>query len=224
MISDFPLAVGSTLAYLHYVGAWVGAMDPRFRLPTHPGIERRRSLADVLWLFCHLSPAGVAERIGDIFRQLSPQPNRSDGPFPGLPRTIREPSRVLAWLEAEPSESEGHPETLAFLRACIDLRLQRFDVAVDALRKLTSEAVELEFPHYRIGIRELASLRLAQAYDLQGLRARAVDTYSKLVGIARTPEIKQKARAGIQEPLQRMESSERLMLREYTETMLKYRR
>jgi predicted O-methyltransferase YrrM len=184
-ISDFPLSKGSLIAYVHYIGAWLGAMDPAFRLPQRPQSQAPES------------------RIRGM--------------------TLKEPQRILEWLEMEHYPDEMTANTLSYLSACLAIRLSRVDSAIEKLRILCELDRSLQFLHYKIGIREMVMLRLAQAYDLQGARNLAKEGYVNLIQESATPEIRRHAELGLSTPFRLPDLSRKLLLREYNLELAKYR-
>ena len=68
--------------------------------------------------------------------------------------------------------------------------------AIEVLEPLC-DLESIPMPHYHIEIRQLATLRLAQAYDLAEDRDQAKETYRRLIGGVTIPEIRKHAEIGL---------------------------
>jgi len=217
LISVFPLSKGSLIAYVQYVGAWLGAMDPAFRLPQRPqaritGNSVRRLLSN-LW---NASPRQVAHYIAtkSVFHKDEEASIRD--------RTLQEPQRLLEWLQTEHNLDEATATTLAYFGACLKMRLSRADSAIEELRRLCGLDTSVQFPHYKISIREMAMLRLAQAYDLRGTRNLAKETYVSVIQESPIPELRHSAELGLSTPFQLPALTRKTLLREYNLELDKY--
>jgi len=232
-ISDFPLSKGSLIAYVQYVGAWLGAMDPAFRLPQSPqaqpspirGRKPVRRLLSNLW---NASPRQVAHYIAtksvfhkDLDRYSAGVQDNEEAAI--RDRTLQEPQRILEWLQMEHNLDEATATTLAYFGACLKMRLSRADSAIEELRRLCGLDTSVQFPHYKISIREMAMLRLAQAYDLQGTRSLAKETYVSVIQESPIPELRHSAELGLSTPFQLPALTRKTLLREYNLELAKYR-
>ncbi len=230
-ISDFPLSKGSLIAYVHYVGAWLGAMDPVFRLPQLPQSKPQGPLMQVRRLFSRLwntSPRQVAHYTANKFvsRKDSEQYSSvadNNGETPIHVGTLKEPQRILEWLKMEHHPDEVTATTLSYLSACLEIRLSRVGSAIEKLRNLCELDRSLQFLHYKISIREMAILRLAQAYDLQGTRNLAKEGYVSLMQESAIPELRRYAELGLSTPFRLPALSRKLLLRQYNLELAKYR-
>jgi Methyltransferase domain len=227
-ISDFPLSKESLTAYLHYVSAWLGAMDPAFRFPQYPrsrGLKQGKRLLNTLW---NVSPQQIAHYIVNKF--VSHKDSNQDASMAENSletrirmRTLKEPQRILAWLGMEHHPDEMIANTLSYLNACLEIRLSCLDSAIEKLRILCDSDKSLLFLHYKISIREMAMLRLAQTYDLQGARNLAKERYISLTQESAIPEIRRHAEIGLSTPFREPDLSRKILLREYNMELAKYR-
>lgn len=228
-IGDFPLARGSLIAHLNYVSAWLGAMDPEFRLPRCPFQQPLRTAGRLRWLATTAWNANLRQLAGYLATR-SRTPSRDspaigdngDEPSARL-KSLREPERVLSWIESQPNDQSPIVKTLAYLRACSEIRWSRLDRAIDLLSDLSRLDRSVLLVHYQIPIRELALLRLGQVYDLRGERELARARYGELVRETEIPEIRRCVEAGLAEPFRIPTSSNGLLLREYNLALARYR-
>jgi MMP 1-O-methyltransferase len=230
-LSDFPLSDGSLMAYVQYVSAWLGAMNPDFRAPRRPEMlprpKRRRSkLNEILTSFWDMGPRRLARLCvqksveeDSVDASLRQRMRETGGGAKGGPREAR---RILEWLGTQ-RHGEPADQTLAYLQACFDLRLSQTSAAIAKLKTLSVLDRALQFLHYKIGVREMSILRLAQAYDLEGARGLAEKEYAKLIQEAATPEIRNQAQLGISTPFRHPEVDKELLLREYALELSEYR-
>lgn len=234
VISDYPLSPGSLMAYVAYVSAWSGAMDPTLRLP--PQVLQKQKLklksrANPLNQLWDVSPRRVARFIINRLKLLwgskqhSPTIRQSDG-VQIRNNTLEMPLRTLEWLEAVHQLDKKTAHTLAYLRACIEIQIYRLDTAIDILKGLCDLDAPSLLLHYEIDVRQMAVLRLAQAYDIKGSRDLAKDVYQRLFDKSTVPEIRYQAELGISTPFRLPDLTQEFLLwREYvTDTPLaKYR-
>jgi hypothetical protein len=233
-ISDYPLSRGSLMAYVAYISAWSGAMDPTLRLPRRSAMDptlrlprrsrEQRKRSNWGWTnlshLCDLTPR-QAGRL--IVRKLSPL-RRSKG-HDQIQSGVDEPHsrvkklgdlrRLLDRLDAAHEPDNRIANTLSYLRACIEIQRRDLDAAIDTLKRLCDLDAPSLLVHYKIDVREMAALRLAQAYDIQGARELATSGYRQTSSIATIPEILHQAHRGLSEPFGLPEQTDPLLLREY---------
>ena len=171
-IGDCPLSSGSSMAYLHYVSSWLGAMDPAFRQPLTPKKSKWKRFK----------------------RRLL---GREEDP---IAKVMAEPLRVLEWLQGQSEVAKAFKHTFMYLNACLDIRNNELGDAEAKLRSLSEMDAALNFPHYRLRIREMAMLRLAQTHDLQKRREEAIIRYDTLLAECQIPEIRKQAELGRSKP------------------------
>lgn len=228
-ISDFPLSEGSLIAYIDYVSAWLGAMDPAFRLPQWPqkpnqnkDFWRRigRKLLDTSpRQALHFISKKLVSRIQ--VTQLPVSIDNSDEALYVLD-ILKKPYRILKWLEMEHHPDEAIENTLSYLNACLEIRLNHIGNAIRKFEILSKLDGSLNFMHYSISIQELSVLRLAQSHDLQGARDMAKEKYQSLKE-SNIPEIQHQAEFGLSKPFQLPTVSNKLLLREYNMDLSRYR-
>ncbi len=230
-ISDFPLSDGSLMAYVQYVSAWLGAMNPDFRASRRPEMlprpKRRRSKLNTIFTrFWDIGPRRLArffvkKSVEDFNQEFSlrERTRETGGGAKGGPKEAR---RILEWLGTH-HHDEVTAHTLSYLNACLDLRLSQTSAAIEKFKILCELDRALQFLHYKIGIREMSMLRLAQAYDLEGARSLVEKEYARLIQESAIPEIRRQAQVGLLAPFQLPEVDEKLLLREYALDLSEYR-
>ncbi len=206
-VSDYPLAIGSLIAYVQFIGAWTGAFDPACRIP-----HSFRQPDDNLNTF-----------VGRVKEKLSRRPVDPVGTPTTRESSLEEPRELLDWLEQQPILEAAAAHTLSYLRACLDAQLGQLDRPLETLKTLAAIRDDVEFIHYRIKVTDLALLRLAQLHDLRGERPLAVNAYARLVGRTAVPEIRSQAEQGSREPFRTPELTGELLVREYNSSLAPYR-
>jgi hypothetical protein len=241
-IGDHPLTAGSRLAYLHYVSAWLGAADPAFRLPQYPSAQPAAAATAAKPTSAPRGLRAMARRVWNTSpREAVELLMRQAGPATGVPQRaasararsgddratatkLAEAERLLELVEAYGSHDARETATLAYLRGCLLLRKDRVADAIEMLRPLTLRDATLELEHYRIPVRDLARLRLAQALDLSAQRPLADAQYRSLASESLIPELVRAAEEGMREPFTPPASDPAMLLREYNLELLRFRR
>ncbi|MEY2480175.1 MAG: hypothetical protein QOI04_1102 [Verrucomicrobiota bacterium] len=226
-LSDFPLLRGSLVAYVQFVSAWLGAMNLDFRAPhrpeTLPRPTRRRNNFDAAFTrFWDRGPRRLARA---FIKKSAPDASPRDAirkTGEGAKAGPKEAQRILEWLRAG-DHDESVARTLMYLDSCLDLRLSRRDSALEKFAKLSELDRALHFLHYKIPVRDMSILRLAQAHDLSSARNLAQKEYVKLIQETGIPEIRRQAQLGLSTPFQIPELNEKLLLREYAFDLSAYR-
>ena len=219
-LSDFPLQRGSLLAYVQYLSAWLGALDPamtvprRRRSPRASGAGRLSKLASRLWLDSPSDNARV------LMRRLRGGAKSGSGSGGG---DLEKAMAVLPLLEAAKTGGAAIADTLAYLDASRQLVAGRHDRALDAFSALSGLDPSIEFFHFRVPIAHMAGLRVAQLHDMRGDRNLAIASYQRIVDETELPEIAAQATDGIRAPFQARQEPPRSMLREYNLDMARYR-
>ena len=233
VIGDFPLSQGSLIAYTDYVSAWLGAMDPAFRLPQKPKLFPKPNHNKGFWRrvgknLLDISPRQVLHFISKEFasqKQVKPPhvniENSDENIY--VPEILKKPNHILKWLETEHHPDKAVENTLLYLSACLDMHLNHISKAIIKLERLSIFNNTLDFIHYNISIRELSCLRLAQSYDIQGVRDIAKEKYQDLVKKSTVPEIRQQAELGLLKPFRIPNVSNKLLLREYNLDLSRYK-
>jgi predicted O-methyltransferase YrrM len=235
-VNDFPLAEGSRVANVQYACAWLGSMDPAFRFPQAPGDH---PMGEPVPTTAPVAALGVLHRLwnttprqtwGFVARQLGVAPARDvrrsrpvEDEVPLQSKVLKEVEDLLLSMEAGPDDDPKTTSTLAYLRACLAMRRGRLDAAADALKPLAELDASRQFLHYRLPIRDLATLRLAQSHDLRGARPLAVEAYERLRREAAAPELKAQAERGLTTPFTIPPLTRTLLLREYNLELNDYR-
>jgi MMP 1-O-methyltransferase len=218
-ISDFPLGEGSLIAYTQYVSAWLGAMNLDFRAPSRPrplpsAEHSQKKSAGLFSRFLKTKAAEPTSRTATTRGQ-----NRATKSYSAELERVR---KTLEWLSTS-SQGGITSNTLSYLSACFDLRTSRTSAAIEKLKTLCALGRSLQLLHYKIGVREMSTLRLAQAYDLSDQRELATDFYNDLIRESAIPELKQQAKLGLSQPFRIPAPDENLLLREYAFELAEYR-
>lgn len=219
-LSDFPLRRGTMLAYVQYLSAWLGALDPTMTVPVRQraarpaGFKRLSKLASRLWFD---SPSHNARVVMERLRSGAKTKARSGR------RDLAKAMSVRPLLEAAEESGAGIADTLAYLDASRELVAGHHDRAIDAFAALSGLDPSIQFFHFRIPIAHMAELRRAQLHDLQGDRDQAIASYQRLVDESDIPEIAAQAEAGLRAPFQLRRQPPGPMLREYNLNMARYR-
>lgn len=218
-ISDFPLGEGSLTAYAQYMSAWLGAMNLDFRAPSRPRPlpSAEHSRKESAGLFSRLWRKNAAQSPSRTTTTRGK--NRATKSYGAELERVRE---TLEWLSTS-SHDEIATNTLSYLSACFDLRASRTSAAIEKLKALCALDRSLQFLHYKIGVREMSILRLAQAYDLSDERHLATELYKDLIRENAIPELKQQAQLGLSQPFHLPAPNENLLLREYAFDLAEYR-
>ena len=179
---------GSLLAYVNFISAWSGAMDPELRLPVKPQSQ-------------HLDQTETRVK------------------------TLKKSLKMLKWLQAVQEFDQKIAYTLSYLRACIEIQRFHLDVAIDILKPLCDLDTPFQLLHYKVDVRQLSALRLAQAYDIMGYRDLAKDAYQRLVNKGAIREITRQAEIGLSAPFRLPDLTHEFLLREYVinSPLYKYR-
>jgi predicted O-methyltransferase YrrM len=140
-------------------------------------------------------------------------------------KALDRPRLPLEQLEALPGLDQRTTYTLLYLRGCIDMSCDRIDNAIQIFQQLESLDFSCPLIHYKIDVRQIAGLRLAQAYDLQGNRELAKSTYQQILYRDIIPEIEAQAKLGLSEAFQLAAIKGGWLLREYVieSPLAKYR-
>ncbi len=208
-LSGAPASHSVWFALLHRASAWLGAMDPllrQARLPHQP-----EPMAEWLSRFWHSSPA---ETLSALRRRFLP--NRRAGKT----RTSR--TSDLDWLEAR--APDGAAPTLDYLRACEAFRQGRLDQAASLMNDLSGLESAIEFLHFAMPIREVASLRAAQFLDVQAKRQQAVEIYQDLALKATCRGVRDCAGAWLGNPFMTTSGTPATLLREYNMAWHEFKR
>ena len=232
-IGDFPLAEGSLVVYVNYVSAWLGAMDPAFRLPQKPYLYQKPNHDKGFWRkagkkLLDISPRQVLHYIsGKLTSGKQEMQTHADidnnSEKLNVPDILKKPISILKWLELEHHPDKATENTLLYLNACLDIRLNYIDKAVKKLERLCGLNSALDFIHYNISIREMSTLRLAQVYDMKGVRDIAEEKYQDLIKESIIPEIRHQAELDLSKPFEIPIVDNKLLLREYNLFLNKYR-
>lgn len=226
-IGDYPCAKGSLVAYLDYIGAWLGAMDPSFRFPQIP--VQNRNFGNTLGR--KIMDTSPRQAINYILRKFGSSgiitgPDMADENSPAsrtVPVTLKKPILILEWLQSQKGSDMSFENTLLYLSACMDLRLGNERDAIEKLEALAEIEASIDFFHYHISIRDFSVLRLAQVHDLGGKRDEAKAAYDLLVKESGIPEIRQQAESGLSEPFRDPVIKEKFLLRELNADLNRYR-
>jgi hypothetical protein len=210
-IGDYPMLPGSLLSYVNYVSAWIAAMDPELRLPIvspwrEPAAPPPKRLLDRI---LDASPRSLARFAVRKIRNWRSAGNSSASASPPAlsrfevmahpPTQPEMPLDVLEWLETMSELDPQDRVTVSYLRACVEIQRECPQVAIEILERL-SELDAIPLLHYDIEVRQLSTLRLAQALDLSGSRDRAELAYRKVLGNGAIAEIRHQAEAGLARP------------------------
>jgi hypothetical protein len=138
-------------------------------------------------------------------------------------RKLRDVTRLLEWLHSLRDLDERTLRALAYLQGCVEIQSLRVDNAMNTLKALGELEQSLQFPHYRISIRDMSILRLAQAYDLLGERQLATEEYLRLKKEYVIPELQDHAERGLTMPFKLPTLGHKLLLRQYSSELADYR-
>ncbi|MGB8698743.1 MAG: class I SAM-dependent methyltransferase, partial [Thermosynechococcaceae cyanobacterium] len=183
-ISEYPFSMGSLAAYMGYVSAWLGAMDPAFRLPQMPN-NTKSLLGRAVVKLWDTSPKQLLDYILVKFTSRKQVHqfydfNNTDEDL-NIPNEFKKIYRVLEWLKMEGDSNEAIKDNLLYLNACLEIRLKNIDNSIKKFEILSKLNKSIKFINYNISINELSMLRLAQSYDLYGFRDKAKVTYQALL-------------------------------------------
>ncbi|NEN89301.1 MAG: class I SAM-dependent methyltransferase [Okeania sp. SIO3H1] len=237
-ISDFPLSEGSLRAYVDYVSAWLGAMDLAFELPQLPPpsqnkippkqnkdfvkIIGRKVLDTSLRQILHSITKKKASRKQINQTQTPSSIDHTDEAL-SIPNKLKKPYQILKWLEVEHQNDEVIENTVLYLNACLEIRLNHIANAIKKLEILSELDESLKFINYNISIQQLSVLRLAQSHDLQGNRDIAKEKYQVLIKESTVPEIRHQAELGLSKSFQLSATNRNKLLREYNAELRKYK-
>ncbi|MEQ9670395.1 class I SAM-dependent methyltransferase [Coleofasciculus sp. G2-EDA-02] len=205
-IGDFPLREGSLMSLVAYVSAWSGAMDLGLRIP-HLGRQPLKR---------EFSKPKPRQTLKKLLRGMTNLKTPESSSSESRTKKLEKPLAYLERMEAIKELEAGTTNTLLYLRACIEMQRECVDAAIKKLIQLR----DLDYPstliHYQIDVRQMAWLRLAQCYDLEGQKDLAKATYQHLLDTTSIlPEITHQAKLGLSEPFQLPAQSPGLLLREY---------
>jgi MMP 1-O-methyltransferase len=200
-VGDYPMQRGSLISYVDFIGSWIGAMDLEMRLPilpAFPPMTGRKSLKYLTNRILDTSPRAAAQWLaGKLAARRAAR--QQDDPRTRFLDGISGPITVLKWLEETPALDSPARSTIGYLRACLEIQRLNPRSAIELLQPLC-DLDAISMPHYDIEIGQLATLRLAQAYDLAEDRDRAKETYRRLIDGGSIAEIRKQAEVGLSRP------------------------
>jgi hypothetical protein len=203
-ISDVPLSTGSLIAYLDYIGARSGAMDPLFRLPSlprqrkpqMPSKQPRRLISRLIDASPRTTMHYIRAKLTSSHAQSGSSAAEDDSEISLRVSKLRDVTRLLEWLHGLRNLDERTVRVLAYLQGCVEIQSLRVDKSI---------------------------LRLAQAYDLRGERHLATEEYLRLKNGHVIPEIQSQAERGMTTPFRLPKLGHNLLLRQYNSELAEYR-
>lgn len=154
-----------------------------------------------------------------------PKHQKQESDIANRAKALERPRKQLKKLETVSGLDNNTTQTLLYLRGCIEMQGTQIDSAINIFTQLQNLSFSCSLIHYRIDVRHIATLRLAQAFDLKGVRELAKSTYQKLLDPDVISEIVDQARLYLSRPFQLSNMSKGLLLREYVlkSPLAKYR-
>lgn len=213
-VSYHPLSPAVWFASLHQVSARLGAMDPWFRQPRLP--VQNPPMSEWIDRFWHTSPA---ETCSLVMRKIRQKLGASKGPAGSSARR-----RETRWLIEHEVDLPGGGPTLDYLVACEDLRAAEYDGAITAFERLAEMAPETGFLHFELPVCDMALLRLAQGFDLNGQRESAAERFKLLAERSECSELREIAEAHRNKAFSIPGTAPTMLLREFALDLHRYKR
>jgi hypothetical protein len=227
--SEVPISDPCRFAWIDYITANLGAMDPLFRLPvlkrqTYPPSEVfsrliHSSLHDLWYAFLPKIFRHVKSRLRATDRSAAQK-------VAALPQQVEALWSTFQSLAASqtPCAMKSWDENVTYLRSCFEMRRGAFSAALRELQPLSECSDDVQFINYKISIAQMALLRIGNCFDLMGEHQHANEAYLYLHQRLTLPELKAAVEHFMHAPFSFSSGASEMLMREYNQDVAAYKR